>query len=252
MRRPRLSFAGSKATLLLLVVAAGISFTSCSKDDNTKETPGVTQNQAATVVSQTFVNQGGITEQLSTATLAVSAMEARQAGGKLSDFCGKSTDGSVSHAGTAEGITFDYKLSWLYSLACNGDVPYQFTFKFNGKTSIETEKFKTADSCTANYTLRGLGTTSTAWELSQTFDRAGSFVSKTADLPSFTSAVHYESVNIKISKETKEIVSGTATVKITGADSKGNAFKYEGTITFQGSRKAVFAVTGGSNFQLNW
>ena len=254
MRRPRLSFAKSKATLLLFVVAAGISFgvTSCSKDDDTKQTPGVTQDQAATVVSQTIINQGGITEQLNTATLAVSAMEARQAGGKLSDFCGKSTDGSTSGAGSANGITFDYKLSWLYSLACTGDVPTEFTFKFNGKTSIETEKFKTVDTCYSNYKLRGLGATSTAWEISQTFDRAGSFVSKTADLPSFTSAVHYESVNIKVSKETKQIVSGTATVKITGADSKGNAFKYEGVITFQGNKKAVFTINGGSNFNLNW
>lgn len=254
MRRPRLSFANSKATLLLLVVATGISLgiTSCSKDDSTKETPGVTQQQAASVVTQTFVNQGGISEQLTTTTNAVVAMEARRAGGKLSDFCGKSTDGSISHAGTSEGITYDYKLKWLYSLACNGTTPYELTFNFSGKTSIETDKFATVDSATATYKLRGLGETSTAWELSQTYDRAGKFVSKTADLPSFTSAVHYESANIKISKETHEIISGTAAVKITGADAKGNVFKYEGTITFQGNKKAVFAVTGGSNFQLNW
>ncbi|PSL23656.1 hypothetical protein [Chitinophaga ginsengisoli] len=259
MRRPRLSFATSKATLLLLVVATGISFgiVSCSKDDSTKENPGVTQDQAASVVSQTFVNQGGITEQLGTATTAVVALQARKAdGGKLSDFCGKSTDGSISHAGTSEGVSYDYKLSWLYTLACNGTapnaVPYQFTFTFNGKTSIETSKFATVDSATAKYYVRGLGETSPAWEVSQTFDRAGKFVSKTTDLPSFTSAVHYESSNIKIDKQSHEIVSGTATVKITGADSKGNAFKYEGTITFQGNKKAVFAVTGGSNFNLNW
>ncbi|MCF6406941.1 hypothetical protein L3C95_28840 [Chitinophaga filiformis] len=254
MRRPRLSFARSKATLLLLAVAAGISFgvTSCSKEDDTKGNSGVTQEQAATVVSQTVVSQGGIVEQIGQTTLAVSAMEARQAGGKLSDFCGKSTDGSIGAAGTANGITYDYKLSWLYSLACNGDVPTEFTFNFNGKTAIETDKFKTNDSCTSTYKLKGLGTSSTSWEVSQTFDRAGKFVSKTTDLPSFTSAVHYESVSIKIDKQTREIVSGTATVKITGADSKGNVFKYEGTISFQGNRKAVFIVNGGSNFQLSW
>ncbi|UPK68254.1 hypothetical protein [Chitinophaga filiformis] len=254
MRRPRLSFAGSKATLLLLVVAAGISFgiTSCSKDDDTKQNSGVTQEQAASVVSQTVINQGGIVEQVNQTTVLVAAMEARQAGGKLSDFCGKQTDGSISHDGTANGVTFNYKLSWLYSLACTSDVPTLFTFNFKGNTMFETDKFKTTDSSTASYKLGGLSSNSTAWELSQTFDRAGKFVSKTTDLPSFTSAVHYESVNIKVSKETHEIVSGSATVKITGADSKGNVFKYEGTITFQGNKKAVFTVSGGSNFQLSW
>lgn len=253
MRRPRLSFARSKSTLLLLFVAAGISFgvSSCSKDDDTKNS-SVSQEQVASVVTQSVVSQGGVVAQVDQATLAVSLLEARKAGGRLSDFCGKSNEDNISGSGEANGLKFSYDLGWSYALACTQDVPTEFSFNFNGKTSFETDKFSTKDSSIATYKLGGLGETSVNWVLNQTFDRAGSLISKTADIPSFNSTIHYVAADIKVSKETRQIVSGTATVKVTGVDLKGNAFKYEGTITFKGNQKAVFVVNGGSNFELQW
>jgi hypothetical protein len=256
MRRPCLSFASSKSTLLLLLIAAGISFgvSSCSKDDNTNNS-AVSQEQAASVVSQSVVSQGGIISQVNQATLAVNALEARKAqGGKLSDFCGKTEEANFKGAddGSASGIAFSYDLNWSYSLACLQEVPTEFTFTFNGNTSIATDKFATADSSSALYKLGGLGANSTTWTLNQTFDRMGKFTSKTTDVPSFNSTIHYMASDIKVNKQSLEIVSGTASVKITGTDLKGNAFSYEGTITFQGSKKAVLVIAGGKNFQLNW
>lgn len=253
MRRPRLSFASGKSTLLLLFVAAGVSFglSSCSKDENENKSQ-VSQEQVASVVTQSVVSQGGVIEQVNTATLAVYGLEGRKSGGRLSDFCGKSNEDNFSGSGEASGIKFSYDLGWSYALACTQDVPTEFSFNFNGKTSFETDKFSTKDSSIATYKIGGLGEASANWVFNQAFDRAGSLISKTADIPSFNSTIHYVAADIKVSKETREIVSGTATVKVTGVDLKGNAFKFEGTITFQGSRKAVFTVTGGSNFELKW
>jgi hypothetical protein len=256
MRRPCLSFARGKSTLLLLFVAAGISFgvSSCSKDDDTNNS-SVSQDQIGSVVTQAVVSQGGITDQINQATLAVSLLEARKAeGGKLSDFCGQTSENNFkgSDNGSGSGIAYSFDINWLYSLACVEEVPTEFSFNFNGKTSFATDKFATADSSSASYKLGGLGANSTTWTLNQAFDRVGKFESKTTDVPSFNSTIHYLASDIKVSKETRMIVSGTATIKISGTDLKGNAFKYEGTITFQGNKKSVFVISGGKNFQLNW
>jgi hypothetical protein len=252
MRRPRLSFATGKSTLLLLFIAAGIAVgvTSCSKNDDAP-TPGVTSENTAVVVTQSVTAQGGVVEQINSAITTVTNLEARKAGGRLSDFCGQSLKDSIVLSGNTNEFSFSYNLFWNYALTCVETVPQQFTFDFNGKTSIGTEKFSTKDSTSSHYVLKGLGANNTTWEISQTFNRTGELVSTTDKLPSFKSTIHYESMNIKVSKETRKIVSGSATVKISGRDSKGNSFSYTGVITFKGEGKATY-ITSGGNFELQW
>lgn len=252
MRRPCLSFARSKSTLLLLLVAAGISFgvSSCSKDDNENKS-SVSQDQAASVITQSVAGPGGMSAQINQSVQAVVALEARKAqGGKLSDFCGQTNEDNFKASSEANGISFSFDFHWSSSLACVQEVPTEFSFTFNGKTSFATDKFASADTSSALYKLSGLDANSANWTFNQAYDRIGEFESKSADVPSFNSTIHYLASDIKVSKETLQIVSGTASVEISGTDLKGNAFKYQGTITFQGNRKAVLVISG-KNFQID-
>jgi len=255
MKRQNLSFAKGKSTLLFLLVAAGIAVgvTSCSKKDDDKNTPGVTSENAAVMVTQSVTAQGGLTDQISQATLAVSNLEARKAsGGKLSDFCGQSEKDSIKLAGDGQNFSFDYALYWTYGLTCLQDIPSEFKFDYSGRVALAMEKFATSSKFSSVYTLRGLGANSANWEISQKYDATGDLTSKAAEIPSYSSEIHYESTNIKVSKTTKEIVSGSAAVKITGKDSKGNSFSYQGIITFKGGRKGTYVVNGGGTFELQW
>jgi hypothetical protein len=255
MKRQNLSFAKGKSTLLLLLVAAGIAIgvTSCSKNDDDKTTPGVTSDNAAVMVTQSVTAQGGLVEQLNSATLTISALEARKASGaRLSDFCGQTEQDSFKLAGSGNNISYDYALVWQYGLTCQQTIPSQFSFDFTGHAKLGLEKFATSNTFSSTYHLSGLGANSENWEISQTYDATGDLTSKTADIPSFSSEIHYESVDIKVKKATREIVSGSAAVKITGTDSKGNSYSYQGLITFKGGKKATFIVNGGGTFELQW
>lgn len=254
MKRLKLSFTRSKSALLLLVTATSmiVSVTSCSKKDE-ESTPGVSNENAVVVVTQAITAKGGVTEQIASATSIVAGLEARQAaGGKLSDFCGLSNKDSVKLSGETTDFGFIYSLFWNYKLVCSdAKEPQQFNFDYNGRTALTTKEFATNDTTSSHYTLKGFTANSTTWEVNHTFDRNGKLESKNDKFPSFTSTLHYESSNIKIDKRTKEIISGTASIRITGSDSKRNAFRYEGTLTFKGDRKAVY-VTSGGNFDLQW
>ncbi|QHS59791.1 hypothetical protein [Chitinophaga agri] len=255
MKRQNLTFAKGKSTLLLMFLAAGISFgvTSCSKDDKDEATPGVTNENAAVMVSQSVTSQGGLVTQIEASTLTVSALEARKAeGGRLSDFCGKTEKDTVAFSGNGNGTSFSYALYWSYGLQCLQDIPSAFNFEANGTISLGMEKFSSSSTYASQYTLRGLGANSANWEISQKYDATGKLESKTTDMPSYTSEIHYESTDIKVSKTTHMIVSGTATAKISGKDSKGNAFSYSGMITFKGNKKATYVISGGGTFELQW
>jgi len=253
MKRLKGSFTRSKASLLFLLVATGIviSVTSCSKKEE-ETTPGVTNENAVVVINQAITAKGGVTEQIASAASIVAGLEARQAaGGKLADFCGLSNKDSVKLSGETDGFAFAYGLFWNYKLVCLDKEPQQFNFDYNGRTTLATKEFNTDDSTSSHYTLKGFTANNTTWEVTQNFDRSGKLVSRIDKIPTFTSTIHYESSNIKIDKRTKEIVSGTAAIRITGSDTKRNAFRFEGTLTFKGDRKATY-VTSGGNFDLQW
>lgn len=251
MKRQFLAFAKSKSTLFLLL-AAGLSvgITSCSKDEDAPKSE-VSNENAAVMVTQSVTASGGLVEQVNRATLAVSLMDARKAeGGRLADFCGKSEKDSIKLVTN----NINYALYWGYSLTCqqNNTIPSQFAFDFAGHGAINIEQFSTSSTYSSVYTLRGLNAGSANWEISQKYDATGKLDSKKADFPSYSSEIHYESSDIKVNKTTHKIISGTAAVKISGKDSKGTAFNYQGIITFKGDNKATYIVTGGGAFELQW
>ncbi|MBW8684565.1 hypothetical protein [Chitinophaga rhizophila] len=255
MKRQFLAFAKSKSTLFFLLVAAGLSIgiTSCSKDEDAPKSE-VSNENAAVMVTQSVTAQGGFVEQVNRATLAISSLEARKAeGGRLADFCGKSEKDSIKLSGNGNNFGFDYALYWSYGLTCQQNtIPSQFAFDFSGRVALLTEQFSTSSNYASVYTLRGLNEGSANWEISQKYDATGKLDAKTTEFPSYSSEIHYESSDIKVSKRTRQIIAGTASVKISGKDSKGTAFSYQGIITFKGDNKATYIVNGGGSFELQW
>lgn len=252
MRRPHLSFSGGKALLFLLVAGMTFGVSSCSKDDKDDSKTAVSQEAAATVVTQSVTSQGGIVEQIETAAGVITTLGARTSGGRLSDFCGESKGDSLILNGEIGEIKYSINYGWSLTLNCVDETPTEFAYTLAGKSSLETEQFATNDSTIASYKIGGLGGNDSTWVFNLSLDREAILTSKTSEFPSFNSNIHYTATNIKVDPELYEIVSGTVSVTISGVDLKGKTFRYEGTITFQGDRKAVFTVNGGGSFNLNW
>ncbi|WP_162847030.1 hypothetical protein [Mucilaginibacter gracilis] len=49
-----------------------------------------------------------------------------------------------------------------------------------------------------------------------------------------------------------QILSGSATVAISGSSTSGKSFTYNGTITFLGGNKATLVLNSGASYTIQW
>lgn len=239
-----------EAALLLVCLSAGILFTisSCKKDDNKTTVTTVSEGDVAEAVSESiYTSSGGLVAQTTIAAGYSSDLMNARAGAKVSDQCGIMHDTTLA----ASGTSFSYSFNWNWLLTCRDVIPQVFTFNYSGKASYEGERMSSSDSAKANITVTGLGD-SAYYVFNQTYTRNGSQTSKVNQQRSFSSVISIVSSDIKISKTTLKILSGTGAVTVTGKGSGGNSFSYAGTITFLGGDKATLVVTGGATYNLSW
>lgn len=246
----------SKSALYFLCVAAGISVfaPACKKDDKESSSPAVSQAEVATAVSSAVTN-GGIVAQTEQAALTANGyLNARKAAKATGDDCGYTNTDEIKFASEPNSVPY-FSIDYTYSvvLTCATDQTYKsFDFAFAGKTVMTTEKLSIADTSAAKFSVTGLDDASKSLVFNQAFDNRAGLISKDASVQSFYSVIKYTATNVTVDKTTLQIVSGSAAVKITGTNAAGKSFSYEGTITYKGSRKAVFTITGGSSFDLQW
>lgn len=253
MKRNRNPF--TKSALLFVCLAAGISLVapSCKKDDDAEPKAGVTEAQAVTVVSDAMINSNsGLVTQVNLAAMIASGMSTERKGARLSELCGLSMADSTSGSANTNTTSFSYKMSWNYELNCVQEVPQYLALAFTSKVNLSNEKMTAADNSAASFKVSGLADTDSIFIFNQKYDRTGEIVSKTDEMPSFSSVIAYTATDVKVSKATHRIISGTAALTISGRDSKGNSYKYAGTITFKGNQKATLLVGGGSSYELTW
>jgi hypothetical protein len=248
MKRDRISKA-----VLLFVCLSVVTISSCKKDDDAT-TIAVSEDDIATAVSESVSTPGGGLVVQSTAAAAYSSdLLSARISAKASDQCGIMHDTTVAGASESGAvITYSYNFNWNWLLTCNEIVPQTFVFNYSGKASYDGVRMSSSDSSKANITVTGLGGDSTYYVFNQTYTRNGSQASKVNQKRSFTSLISIVSSDIRISKSTLKILSGTGTVTVTGEGSGGKSFSYTGTITFLGGEKATLVVTGGGTYNIAW
>jgi hypothetical protein len=252
MKRGSINF--SKAALLLVGLSAGMLFTisSCKKDDSTTQT--ISDDDISEAVSESVSTQsGGLVVQSTAAAGMTYAFSANRTGAKIADQCGVLHDTTIAGASVAgAAITYSYNFSWNWLLTCDNVVPQMFVWNYAGKASYDAPRMSSSDSSKANITVTGLGGDTAYYVFNQTYVRNGSQTSKINEKRSFTSVITITSSDVKISKSTLKILSGTGVVSITGTGSGGYTFTRTGTITFLGEDKATLVLTNGKSYTITW
>jgi len=229
-------------TVMLFVVAASVVtiVTSCKKSSDTASSDVVTEQAAVDAVTEAVVpTSSGFVDQGATATVIVN-------GGAT---CGKSFDSSITRSSAAgAAITYTASLKWGWTLSCS--TPATFSFNFAGKMVYDAPRISSADSSVGSFTVTGL--TSSAYTFNANYVRKGSQVSKVGYGRSFSSTITITATNLVIDKATQLVLSGNATVTVTGASSTGKTFSYNGTITFTGNKTATITIANGSTYTISW
>jgi hypothetical protein len=250
MKNTNLEHLGGKAAGFLatagLIALTVIS--ACKKDSNTTSTSAtVTEADAAELTTDAVTpSTGGFDAQVSTSVSIYTTASVTMS-------CGDKKDTTISYSSPTSVVPYyAYSLGWNYQLNCDGAVPNSFVFGFTGSSSYTGALMQSADNSTGSLTLTGLQLTSSNYTLNTSYERSGKQTSKVGNQKTFTSDYKMTSTNILISKSSQQIVSGTATVTITGMSSTGSSFSFGGTITFLGNKKATLVLNSGTVYNIQW
>ena len=253
MKRERTALSLRK-TAIALFVTAGMVLTvaSCKKDNDSDNT--ISSDEMAVAVDQSVSSSsGGLVQQTISAATVVNIANSARMGAKFADQCGVQHDTTVtgSSSDTATIVTWSYAFNWGWLLTCTEQVPSVFTFNYKGHAIYDGPRMSSDDSAKATITVSALSGDSSYYRINQTYTRHGSQKSKIGEKHSFTSLITITATNLLVNKSTLKILSGTATVNISGEGSGGKSFSRSGTITFSGNESASL-VLNGDKYTVSW
>jgi hypothetical protein len=230
---------------LIFALFITTAIVSCKKDSTASSSTTVTTDDAADAVTEAVTPESaGVVAQTQTATVVIST-------GSFE--CGVESDTSFSGQNTAgAAITYSYLFSLNRLLTCNTGIPQQFAFAYSGKTSYDAPRISSDDSAQAQFTVTGLQPSASQYVFNQTYTRKGSETSKVGNQLGFTSTITIQTSNLTVDKSTQQILSGSATVSISGATTSGKAFSYTGTLTFNGNKQATLVLGNSNTYNIIW
>ncbi|OOQ62002.1 hypothetical protein [Mucilaginibacter pedocola] len=247
MKTKTITAYGTRVIKSMLVPALGLALTvsSCKKDSTT--TAAVTEDEAAEIMVQSIdPASGGLALQ----TTAATTITVTSSG---SSKCGIAKDSTITGSGGTSTRSYTYNLNWHRLLTCGtGSIPSKLDFSFTGASTYVAPRMSSNDNSTGAFTVTGLELASSEYIVNQTYTRNGTQQSKVRNNRNFTSTVNITTTNVKVSKVSQQITSGTGTIAVTGTASTGESFSFSGTITFLGGQKATIVLSTGTTFNVQW
>jgi hypothetical protein len=244
-----------KTIKLSLIILLMVGAFSCKKDNSASTSGSVTTDQAAdiaagslaensqglaTVTDDVAVNAQGLN---STSGLTVNSNGVSTA--SVQQQCGTTLTDSVTRSLTLDSVTINYFLKYSHTLNCNtSSQPDNLVNVLTYHGNFDGPRLTSTNSGSSTFTIAGLTTNATNFVINGEYKRAGTFQSKVGDKASGNSNVDIVVTNLKLSKPDRKIVSGSATIAITGTGAKGVSFSYTGTIVFNGDETATLTING--------
>ncbi|MBK8654094.1 MAG: hypothetical protein IPN20_09390 [Haliscomenobacter sp.] len=229
-----------KGMLALTAFAALILFSGCQKEDDTNLDGLVTEEEAAYAVEYAVSSETG---GLSTTTLTAASVAGTYGAGK---WCGVSKDSSFSLSKSKGGASYTYANQWSWVVNCSQlKVPESVDFKANATGQYTTAVVSSSGNTgVATVKITGLTPASAPYNLAGGYIHKGTAAMQIGKKATFTSDVTVNFSDLKVSKTTYQIESGSATFTVSGASSLGQSYSYSGAIQFNGNGTATLTLGG--------
>ena len=237
MKKIKLSFL---AVLLLGAVACNKSNTTLPGQQS-HLTTNVTSDEAADMVANSVsLNSNGVANVADDATLNATTLI------KANATCGTIKSDTISRQSVVGAATaYSYYLTYNYTVNCNSASQPDslmssliYTGSFNGPNLSST------NSGSSNFSISGLLPTATGFVINGEYKRNGSFKSKIDTTNAGNSNIDIKIAALTLKKPGRFIVSGSATISLTGIVPKKGAFSYTGTLVFNGDGTATLTING--------
>jgi hypothetical protein len=225
---------GAFAILGLLAVA-------CNDDDNNNTAKLSSQEQAEMVASS--MGQSGFA---GSAEQSAEYADNATASGKVQE-CGYTNEGSFELGGTLGQIVFSLNYSYDVALHCNAsEEPENFTASFDYEGSYTGPRFESDYSGSGDLTITSLDEEDDSFELNGSYDRSGEFKTKIDGevKEEGQHSLDIDAENVMISKGTKKITSGSASVSARGSIEGRGSYSFDADVTFNSNGTATIVVAG--------
>ncbi len=240
-----------KFTFILLLLIGAFS---CKKDSTA--TTAVTTDQAADIAAGSLAeNSYGLAsisdnvtanaQVVSGSTTASTTRQTVNSTGAGHQACGSTVTDSLSNSGSGSSVTFSYFFKFARTLSCNSnEQPDNLANVLTYHGNFDGPRLTSTNTGSATFTIAGLSPTALSFVINGEYKRTGSFQSKVGNDLSGNSNIDIVVTNLTLSKTTRKIASGSATISITGTTSKNGAFSYTGTLVFNGDGTATLTING--------
>jgi hypothetical protein len=242
-----------KLTFIVLLLLGAIS---CKKTDSSTTDTSVTTDQAVDIAAGSLsVNSNGlatVSDDISASAQTVASVNTGSQSvnstglASVHQACGSTVIDSVSKQSPAGATAiFNYFFKYTRTLNCNANSqPDNLANSLTYHGSFDNPSLSSSNSGNAAVTIAGLTTTATHFVVNGEYKRIGSFQSKVGNKNSGQDTVDIVATNLMLTKPDRKISGGSATIAVSGSTSKHGAFKYHGTIVFNGDGTATLTISG--------
>jgi hypothetical protein len=232
-----------KTTKLFLLACLLCAAGACNDDDD--DSSAITSEEAADVVGSSLaINSSGLTAVVNASVEGTDAALEASEGGRTAA-CGYTNELTFSATNLPGAlITYSYDYSYSYILTCGNDIPQSLAVTTAYEGQFDAPRLASQHTGSSNLTITALDETETSYIINGDYDRAGSFQSKIRNKNSSTSTVDFSVDDLTVDKTNQKILSGSASVTITGSVTGKGSFTYTASVVFEGDGTATVTING--------
>jgi hypothetical protein len=225
-----------------LLVSIAMIFASCDKDDETPQIQISPEEAASLIATSLGADQGGLQGIFADAISVVNEVTDPNTGGRQIA-CGASDNTIFTYASEQDetpSYSFNYDYGW--TLTCSGDAPSQVNINLSYDGSMESPDFTFSYEGNSGFTVTDI--MQDILTVNGTHNQAATYnLSSEGQQYSGTDTFSYVLTDIKVSKTTSDVQSGTASVQLSGITNRG-AYSISATIVYNGDGTATITING--------
>jgi hypothetical protein len=234
-------------TTLLCGTLIVFGLTSCAKDDDTLTPDKLTDEEVVELVEASLQKSTGGLNQ----TTAMYSEELTT-NITLNELCGSLYQETFPYSINDAYIQAEYIFDGSYQINCTSlNIPETVELNVVTTGTYSTRRIESNDVSQTSFTISGLEFASDAYLFNGNFIKEGNQqITMNQKTRSVYSAVYVELTNLAVDKVNYQIISGNATLTLTGNTNQINSFSFEGTIIFNGNRTATLTLSGNA-YEIN-
>ena len=223
-----------------MVLTLSLFLQACN-DDNGSETV-ISTDEAADEISMSLTTD--VTDLASDlVVISDDAKNGRNSSGKVAA-CGVPYDTTFTKSFTGQFISYNYAVSYGYTLSCSNGAPGSLTYIFSSDGERSTARLSSMGESEGTFTAGGFEVSKANYTLNGSFYRIHSLSQKSGAQRIFNSESEGSLTNLLVNKSTKKIEGGSATFSVTGQSSGGSTYEFTASVTFNGDGTATATING--------